>query len=414
MAPVAQIGAIFPRSFFHGFVMGTYILRRFVATIPVLLGVSLLVFSFVHLIPGDPAVAMLGERATEENVQRLREQMGLNDPLYVQYMRFLVGKISFYTITEDMEYTTRKGDKCIELSRGQSVCYQGGISWSNDREELQCYRAFTLLNCHIGGVVWGNLGNSIHGNIPVSLELKRRFPATVELSLAAIFIAIIIAIPAGVVSALKRNSLIDTMTMMGALIGVSMPIFWLAILLMYVFGLLLGWFPTGGRLSVGIELEHITGLHLVDAVLTQNWVAFKDALSHLVLPSLALATIPLAIIARMMRSSMLEVLGLDFVRTARAKGLSEWTVITRHVMRNAMLPVVTVIGIQLGSLMGGAILTETVFSWPGIGKWVFDAISGRDYPIVQSVTLLIALIFVLVNLIVDISYAFLNPRIRYD
>jgi len=165
---------------------------------------------------------------------------------------------------------------------------------------------------------------------------------------------------------------------------------------------------------VGIHIDHITGLYLVDSLLTRNWEGFKDALSHLVLPSIALATIPLAIIARMMRSSMLEVLGLDFVRTARAKGLREKTVVTRHVMRNAMLPVVTVIGIQLGSLMGGAILTETVFSWPGIGKWVFDAISGRDYPIVQSVTLLIAIIFVLVNLIVDISYAFLNPRIRYD
>jgi peptide/nickel transport system permease protein len=394
--------------------MTNYILRRLVATIPVLFGVSLLVFSFVHLIPGDPAVAMLGERATEENVQRLRDQMGLNDPLYVQYVRFLVGKMTFATITEDMEYTTRKGDDCIELSPEQTVCHQSGLSWADERGDLQCYRLSSGLVCHVGGVLWGDLGNSIHGNIPVAMELKRRFPATVELSMAAMFIAVLIAIPAGVLSALKRNSLIDTATMMGALIGVSMPIFWLAILLMYVFGLVLGWFPTGGRLSVGIHIDHITGLYLVDSLLTRNWEGFKDALSHLVLPSIALATIPLAIIARMMRSSMLEVLGLDFVRTARAKGLREKTVVTRHVMRNAMLPVVTVIGIQLGSLMGGAILTETVFSWPGIGKWVFDAISGRDYPIVQSVTLLIAIIFVLVNLIVDISYAFLNPRIRYD
>jgi len=409
-------GAIFPLKFLPKSYssMTTYILRRLVATIPVLFGVSLLVFSFVHLIPGDPAVAMLGERATEENVQRLRDQMGLNDPLYVQYVRFLVGKMTFSKVTEDMEYTTRRGDDCIELSPTVTVCHQSGLSWADERGDLQCYRLSSGLVCHVGGVLWGDLGNSIHGNIPVAMELRRRFPATVELSLAAMFIAVMIAIPAGVLSALKRNSLIDTATMMGALIGVSMPIFWLAILLMYVFGLVLGWFPTGGRLSVGIELEHITGLHLVDAILTQNWVAFKDALSHLVLPSIALATIPLAIIARMMRSSMLEVLGLDFVRTARAKGLKERTVVVRHVMRNAMLPVVTVVGIQLGSLMGGAILTETVFSWPGIGKWVFDAISGRDYPIVQSVTLLIAIIFVLVNLIVDISYAFLNPRIRYD
>ena len=394
--------------------MATYILRRLAATIPVLFGVSLLVFSFVHLIPGDPAVAMLGERATEENVQRLRDQMGLNDPLYVQYVRFLVGKMAFSKVTEDMEFTTRRGQDCIEMSPTVTVCHQSGLSWAQDKTDLQCYRLSSGLVCHEGGVLWGNLGHSIHGNIPVAMELKRRFPATVELSLAAMFIAVLIAIPAGVVSALKRNSLIDTATMMGALIGVSMPIFWLAILLMYVFGLVLGWFPTGGRLSVGMHIDHITGLYLVDSLLTRNWAGFKDALSHLVLPSIALATIPLAIIARMMRSSMLEVLGLDFVRTARAKGLKERTVVIRHVMRNAMLPVVTVVGIQLGSLMGGAILTETVFSWPGIGKWVFDAISGRDYPIVQSVTLLIAIIFVLVNLAVDISYAFLNPRIRYD
>ncbi len=223
--------------------MSTYILRRLVATIPVLFGVSLLVFSFVHLIPGDPAVAMLGERATEENVQRLRDQMGLNDPLYVQYVRFLVGKMTFAHITEDMAYTTRKGDDCIELEPSVTVCHKSGLSWAEDKTDLQCYRLKSELVCHVGGVLWGNLGNSIHGNIPVAMELKRRFPATVELSLAAMFIAIMIAIPAGVLSALKRNSLIDTVTMMGALIGVSMPIFWLAILLMYVFGLVLGWFP---------------------------------------------------------------------------------------------------------------------------------------------------------------------------
>ena len=396
--------------------MTVYILRRLVATIPVLFGVSLLVFSFIHLIPGDPALAMLGEHATEENVQRIRERLGLNEPLPVQYERFLVGKMTFEKIDPDDIYQTRKGNSCVTLEKLDKliVCQRGGKAWTDKYDQNTCYNLASVMVCHDGGVMWGDLGNSIHGNIPVAVELKRRFPATVELSLAAILIAVLVAIPAGVISALKRNSLIDTMTMMGALIGVSMPIFWLAILLMYVFGLLLGWFPTGGRLSVGVELQHITGLHLVDSLLTRNWVAFKDALSHLVLPSIALATIPLAIIARMMRSSMLEVLGLDYVRTARAKGLHEKTIVIRHVMRNAMLPVVTVIGIQLGSLMGGAILTETVFSWPGIGKWVFDAISGRDYPIVQSVTLLIALIFVLVNLTVDISYAFLNPRIRYD
>ncbi len=396
--------------------MTVYILRRLVATIPVLFGVSLLVFSFIHLIPGDPALAMLGEHATEENVARIRERLGLNEPLPVQYVRFLVGKMTFEQISPDDVYKTRLGKSCVKLKKleGTIVCQREGLSWTDKYDVNACYRLSRVMVCHDGGVLWGDMGNSIHGNIPVATELKRRFPATVELSLAAIFIAVIIAIPAGVISAIKRNSLIDTMTMMGALIGVSMPIFWLAILLMYVFGLVLGWFPTGGRLSVGMELQHITGLYLVDATLTRNWPAFKDALLHLVLPSIALATIPLAIIARMMRSSMLEVLGLDYVRTARAKGLNEWAVIIRHVMRNALLPVITIIGIQLGSLMGGAILTETVFAWPGIGKWVFDAISGRDYPIVQSVTLLVALIFVLINLIVDISYAFLNPKIRYD
>ena len=359
---------------------------------------------------------MLGEHATEENVHRIRERLGLNEPLPIQYVRFLVGKMTFEKVSTEDIYQTRKGNSCVKLEKLDNliVCQHGGASWTDKYDQNACYNLASVMICHDGGVMWGDMGNSIHGNIPVAAELKRRFPATVELSLAAISIAILIAIPAGVISALKRNSLIDTFTMMGALIGVSMPIFWLAILLMYVFGLLLGWLPTGGRLSVGIELQHITGLYLLDSLLTRNWVAFKDALSHLILPAIALATIPLAIIARMMRSSMLEVLGMDYVRTARAKGLSERVIVVRHVMRNAMLPVVTIIGIQLGSLMGGAILTETVFSWPGIGKWVFDAISGRDYPIVQSVTLLIALIFVLVNLIVDISYAFLNPRIRYD
>ncbi|NOZ70688.1 MAG: ABC transporter permease [Chloroflexi bacterium] len=392
--------------------MVTYILRRLVSTIPVLFGVSLLVFSFVHLIPGDPAVAMLGERASEENVARLREQMGLDDPLYVQYVRFLFGKTSLFRITDDMAYTTRRGDSCIELPE-DTVCHTSGVHWTDAAEGLSCSLIGSRLFCHVGGVIWGDLGNSIHGNIPVAQELKKRFPATVELSMFAIVIATLIGIPLGVLSALRRNSLLDTLTMLGALIGVSMPIFWLAILLMWLFGLVLGWFPTGGRLGVSIELEHITNLYILDSILTGNWVAFKDALSHIILPSFALATIPLAIIARMTRSSMLEVLGLDYVRTARAKGLKESTVIIRHVMRNAMMPVVTIVGLQLGSLMGGAILTETVFSWPGIGKWVFDAISGRDYPIVQSVTLLIAVIFVAVNLLVDISYAVLNPRIRY-
>jgi ABC-type dipeptide/oligopeptide/nickel transport system permease component len=390
-----------------------YILRRLLTTIPVLFGVSILVFSFVHLIPGDPAVALLGERATEENVARMREQLGLNDPLYVQYVRFLIGKVSFVRISEDMTYTTRSGDTCIELEDG-IVCKSSGITWQSKQSDLTCSRIGANMICHLGGVLWGDLGHSIRGNIPVSLELKRRFPATVELSVVAMFIATLIGIPAGVFSALYRNSPIDTATMLGALTGVSMPIFWLAILLMWLFGLILGWFPTGSRLSVGVELHKITNLYILDSILTGNGEALIDSIRHIILPAVALATIPLSITARMTRSAMLEVLGQDYVRTAHAKGLAPRVVVVRHAMRNAMMPVVTIIGLQIGSLLAGAILTETVFSWPGIGKWVFDAISGRDYPIVQSVTLIITVIFVLMNLLVDISYAFLNPRIRYQ
>ncbi len=392
--------------------MTIYILRRLISTIPVLIGVSLLVFSFVHLIPGDPAVAMLGERASEENVQRIRERLGLNESLPVQYARFLVGKMSFPKFSDDMRFTTDDGEEAIQLN--DKVLLKNKGAWQDKYELISCRTIAAHLFCHEGGIVWGDLGHSIHGNIPVASELKRRFPATIELSIVAIIIAIIIAIPAGIISALKRNSLIDTFTMIGALVGVSMPIFWLAILLMYVFGLKLGWLPTGGRVSVGITIEPVTGLYILDSLLAHDKEAAIDAMRHIILPATALATIPLAIIARMMRSSMLEVLGMDYVRTARAKGLSERVVILRHAVRNALLPVITIIGLQFGSLMSGAILTETVFSWPGIGKWIFDAISGRDYPIVQSVTLLIVIIFVFVNLAVDISYAFLNPRIRYD
>ncbi len=396
--------------------MTVYILRRFLSTIPVLFGVSLLVFSFIHLIPGDPALAMLGEHATEENVQRIRERLGLNERLDVQYERFIVGKLTFEKISEDDIYHTRKGNPCVKMAKldNLTVCQHDSRVWKDKYDVNSCHKFGSMMACHDGGVLWGDLGKSIHGNIAVATELKRRFPATAELSIVAILIALIIAIPAGIISALKRNSLIDTFTMMGALVGVSMPIFWLAILLMYIFGLLLGWLPTSSRLSVGVTIQHITGMHILDSILTHNWVGLKDSIRHILLPAMALATIPLAIIARMMRSSMLEVLGQDYVRTARAKGLGEYAVIMRHVVRNALLPVVTIVGLQFGSLLGGAILTETVFAWPGIGKWVFDAISGRDYPIVQSVTLLIAVIFVFVNLVVDISYAFLNPRIRYE
>jgi peptide/nickel transport system permease protein len=393
-----------------------FIVRRVLATIPVLFGVSILVFAFVHLIPGDPAVALLGERATDENVTRLREQMGLDDPLPVQYVRFLFGETNVVRVTEENAYTTRRGERCVELDgRSSVVCRAPSGKWKGlQNESLTCNRLGGVILCHQGGVLWGDLGNSIHGNQSIVTELKRRFPATAELSIVAIIIAVLIGIPAGVLSSLHRNSPIDTATMLAALAGVSMPVFWLGILLMWFFGLVLGWLPTGGRLSTGVELNTITNFYILDSILTRNWVALVDSIRHLILPSLALATISLSIIARMMRSSMLEVLGQDYMRTARAKGLAKGIQVRRHAMRNAMMPVVTIIGLQFGGLLAGAILTETIFSWPGIGKWVFDAIGARDYPIVQSVTLVIAFVFVMVNLLVDISYAWINPRIRYQ
>jgi len=258
-----------------------------------------------------------------------------------------------------------------------------------------------------------DLGNSIHRRIPVLETLLLRFPATVELSLLSMIIAVSIGIPVGIISAARRNSFIDSISMVGSLIGVSMPIFWLGIMEIMLFAVMLQWLPSGARLSTGIEIDTITHLYLVDSLLTGNWIGFKDSLSHIIMPAVALATIPMGIIARMTRSSMLDVLQEDYIRTAKAKGLGGRLVLFRHALKNAALPVVTIIGLQAGTLLAGAVLTETIFSWPGIGRWVYDAILARDYPIVQGGTLLIALVFVGVNFIVDIMYALLDPRIRY-
>lgn len=241
-----------------------------------------------------------------------------------------------------------------------------------------------------------------------------RFPATVELALLSMIVAVIIGVPVGIASASRRNSWLDSISMIGSLIGVSMPIFWLGLLEIMLFAVFLQWLPAGGRLSTGVEVNEITRLLLVDSLLSGNLPAFVDALKHIAMPVIALATIPMAIIARMTRSSMLDVLQEDYIRTAHAKGLMERVVLFRHALKNAFLPVVTIIGLQTGTLMAGAVLTETIFSWPGIGKWVYDAILGRDYPIVQGGTLLIAIIFVFFNLLVDLSYAYLDPRIHYD
>ncbi len=350
--------------------MSRYILRRLVSVIPTLIGVTFVIFMFQRLIPGDPAVAMLGEHAAEENVARIREQLGLNRPLFLDREALAEGDLAGFF---DSQY-------------------------------------FRFL----GRLVRLDLGNSIHRRIPVAETLALRFPATVELALLAMLIAIVVGLPVGIASAARRNSVLDGVSMVGSLIGVSMPIFWLGLMLIMLFAVFLQWLPTGGRLSSGIEVQSITNLLLVDSLITGNMEAFVDALEHIIMPAIALATIPMAIIARMTRSSMLDVLQEDYIRTAHAKGLVERVVLFRHALKNAFLPVVTVIGLQTGILMAGAVLTETIFAWPGIGKWIYDAILGRDYPIVQGGTLLIAVIFVFFNLLVDISYAFLDPRIHYD
>lgn len=331
-----------------------YLCRRILTLIYVLLGVSLTIFLLMRLIPGDPAIVMLGERATPERIIEVRRDLGLDRPLIVQYILYLKN------------------------------------------------------------ILTGNLGRSIHTHTRVSEELLERFPATIELSLTAMSIAMCFGVLAGILSATRQYSLLDSGFMFLSLAGVSMPIFWLGLMLIWVFALVLGMFPPSGRLDVRVFLETITGFHLIDSVLTQQWEAFWDALWHLVLPSLTLATVPLAIMARMTRSSLLEVLHQEYIMTARSKGLHEWAVISRHALRNALIPILTVGGLQFGLLLGGAILTETIFSWPGLGRLLYNAVLARDYPLVQGATLLIAATFSVINLSVDLLYAVINPRIRYD
>jgi peptide/nickel transport system permease protein len=347
-----------------------YFVQRIVSVIPTLLGITTVIFMFVRLIPGDPAVAMLGEHAAEENVERIREQLGLNRPTFL-----------------DREALGR-----------------GDIRGFFDSQYIR----------YLGRLLQGDLGNSIHRRIPIADELKIRFPATVELALLSMLLAILVGVPVGIASAARRNSLLDSVSMVGSLIGVSMPIFWLGLMEIMLFAVALQWLPSGGRLDHATEVEAVTNLLIIDSIIAGNGPALVDTLKHLAMPALALATIPTAIIARMTRSSMLETLQEDYIRTASAKGLREGVVLFRHALKNAFLPVITIIGLQTGSLLAGAVLTETIFAWPGIGKWVYDAILGRDYPIVQGGTLLITLIIVFINVLVDISYAFLDPRIRYE
>jgi peptide/nickel transport system permease protein len=307
----------------------------------------------MHFAPGDPAALFLGQMVTPEDLEKVRREMGLDDPLHIQYLRYLKDAIK------------------------------------------------------------GNLGISYYTKQSVLSELLRLFPATVELAIASMVIALLIGISAGVISALKQNSIFDNVSMVVALGGVSMPVFWVGLILMWVFSFKLGWTPISGRLAVQIDLKQITGLFVIDSIITGNIAALRDSLRHLILPALSLATISMGIIARFTRSSMLEVIRQDYIRTARAKGVSEALVIFKHAFKNALIPVVTVVGLQFGLLLGGAVVTETVFSWPGIGNVIIVSILRRDYPMVQGALLLLALLYVIINLLVDVSYSYLDPRIRY-
>lgn len=331
--------------------MLAYAIRRILILIPVLLGVSVIVFLMLHLTPGDPAELLLGERATNEALHEIREHLGLNEPLYVQYGMFLKRLMK------------------------------------------------------------GDLGETIRTREKVWIEIKQRFPATIELAVTALFIACLFGITLGIISATKQYSIFDYASMLAALTGVSMPIFWLGLVLMLIFSVNLGWLPLSARLSIDVDLRIITNIYTLDALLTRNWVALKDALWHLIMPAVTLSTIPMAIIARMTRSAMLDVLRQDYIRTAKAKGLSQFKVVFKHGLRNALIPVVTTVGLQFGVTLGGAILTESIFAWPGVGKWMYDAVAQRDYMVIQGGTLFIAALFILINLCVDILYAIINPRI---
>jgi len=334
--------------------MKWYIIKRLLQIIPVILGVTIIAFTLIHIAPGDPARNMLGQHASQQEIDEIRAKYGLDQPLYVQYFIWL------------------------------------------------------------GDVLQGNLGRSILSHEQVTIEIASRFPNTIELAIAAMLFAILIGVIAGIISATKQYSIADYSVMGIALFGISMPVFWLGIMLMMIFGVYLGWLPIGGRIDLLIPFHRVTGFMVLDSIITANGAALISVLSHLILPAIALGTIPMAIIARTTRSSMLEILRQDFIRTERAKGLSERIVIYKHALRNAMVPVVTVVGLNFGLLLSGAILTETVFSWPGVGRLVVNAVYARDYPLVIGCILVFALVFVIVNLITDILYTYIDPRIHYD
>ncbi len=331
-----------------------FIVRRLVLLVPILLGLSVFMVVFLHALPGDPCSSILGEHTTADALVRCRHGLGLDQPLWKQYLDYM------------------------------------------------------------NGLIHGDFGTSATNRVPVTTSFLARFPATIELAIAAMLFAVGVGIPLGIAAAKRQFSLFDNFATVASLIGISIPIFFLGLLLQYVFGVWLHWLPTAGRIDLR-TYSFTGGFLLVPSLLIDhNLGEFADVVRHLILPALALGTIPLAVVARITRSAVLEVLSEDYVRTARAKGLTSDRIDRRHVLRNAMLPISTVIGLQTGLLLGGAVLTEQIFSWGGVGNWLFEAAVDKDFVVVQSGALILATIFVLVNLTVDISYAYLNPRIRYS
>lgn len=333
--------------------LNSYLVKRLLVVLPVLLGMTIIVFSIIHAIPGDPAETILGEKASEQSKAVLREQLGLNKPWLQQYFTYL------------------------------------------------------------GDLLQGDMGQSIRTKQPIAKEIVPYLAATLELTIASMLFAVIVGVNAGIISAWRQRSWFDYSSMVIALVGVSMPIFWLGLMEQWIFSIKLQWLPTIGRMDQRDPVEAITNLYVIDAMLSGRWDQVWVVLKHLILPSVALGTIPMAVIARMTRSSMIEAMGSDYIRTAKSKGLSEFKVVYKHALKSASIPLLTVIGLQFGSLLGGAVLTETIFAWPGVGRYIYEAISYRDYPVIQSGILIVAFIFVVINLIVDLMYALIDPRIQY-
>ncbi len=329
-----------------------FVVRRLLLLVPILIGLSLLVFVWIRALPGGPAEALLGERATAASVAQIEKQYGLDKPIWRQYISY------------------------------------------------------------VDNTLRGELGTSITTRQPITAEIRRRFPATVELAFAAGFFSILFGIPLGFFAAKRYGGFFDQFSLVASLLGISIPVFFLGIVLKYLFAVQLGWLPTVGRMDVLVDVPHPTNLYILDSILAGNMTALWDVLKHLILPAVALGSIPLAIITRITRAAVLDVQNEDYVRTARAKGVSPAIVDRRHVLRNALLPITTIIGLQVGLLLSGAVLTETVFAFPGMGTWLVEAIRNRDFPVLQGGILFLAVIFVFVNLIVDLSYAIINPRIR--